>query len=74
MGRIATNVAEASGATATLELIPAPNPPLINDPALTDWARRVVEAEFVRVCLEGRSACELGIRVQSQREERHALP
>jgi Tfp pilus assembly protein PilV len=39
-----------------------------------DAARRVVEAEFVRVCLEGRSACEPGIRVQSQREERHALP
>jgi hypothetical protein len=39
-----------------------------------DGARRVVEAELVRVCLEGRSACEPGIRVQSQREERHALP
>ncbi len=40
MGRMATNVAEASGATATLELMPAPNPPLVNDPALTDWATR----------------------------------
>jgi hypothetical protein len=39
-----------------------------------DQARRVVEAELVRVCLEGRSACEPGIRVQSQREIRHALP
>ena len=38
MGRIASNVAEASGATATLEFMPAPNPPLVNDPALTDWA------------------------------------
>lgn len=37
-------------------------------------ARRVVEAELVRVCLEGRSLCEPGIRVQSQREERHAVP
>jgi Tfp pilus assembly protein PilV len=39
-----------------------------------DGARRVVEAELVRVCLEGRPACEPGIRVQSQREARHALP
>jgi Tfp pilus assembly protein PilV len=39
-----------------------------------DGARRMVEAELVRICLEGRSACEPGIRVQSQREERHALP
>jgi hypothetical protein len=39
-----------------------------------DGARRVVEAELVRVCLEGRTACEPGIRVQSQREIRHALP
>jgi amidohydrolase len=38
IGRTATKVAEASGATATLELMPAPNPPLVNDPALTDWA------------------------------------
>jgi amidohydrolase len=36
MRRIASNVAEASGATATLELAPAPNPPLVNDPALTE--------------------------------------
>jgi amidohydrolase len=34
--RIATNVAAASGATATLELMPAPNPPLVNDTALTE--------------------------------------
>jgi amidohydrolase len=38
MGRIASNVAEASGATATLELMPAPNPPVVNDTALTEWA------------------------------------
>lgn len=37
-------------------------------------ARRIVEAELVRVCLDGRSLCEPGIRVQSQREERHAVP
>lgn len=37
-------------------------------------ARRVVEAEMVRICLDGRSWCEPGIRVQSQREERHAVP
>ena len=39
-----------------------------------DGARRVVDAELVRVCLEGRPACEPGIRVQSQREVRHSLP
>ncbi len=38
MRRTVAKVAEASGATATLELMPAPNPPLVNDPALTDWA------------------------------------
>jgi amidohydrolase len=38
MRGIATKIAEAHGARATLELMPAPNPPLVNDPALTDWA------------------------------------
>ena len=33
--RIVTNVAEANGATATLEMMPAPNPVVDNDPALT---------------------------------------
>ena len=40
MRRIAANVAEANGATATLELMPAPNPPLVNDPALTERVTR----------------------------------
>jgi amidohydrolase len=35
MGRIVTNVAAANGATARLEMMPAPNPVLVNDPALT---------------------------------------
>ena len=39
-----------------------------------DGARRAVDAELVRVCLAARSACEPGIRVQSQRETRHAIP
>jgi hypothetical protein len=39
-----------------------------------DGGRRIVDAELVRVCLDGRAACEPGIRVQSQREIRHALP
>jgi amidohydrolase len=43
MGRIVTNVAEAAGASATLELLPAPNPPLVNDPALTEWATRSLQ-------------------------------
>jgi len=43
MRRIATNVAEASGATATLELMPAPNPPVINDSALTGQVTRSLE-------------------------------
>jgi amidohydrolase len=37
--RVVSNVAEANGATATLEMMPAPNPVVDNDPALT---RRVV--------------------------------
>ncbi len=40
MRRIASNVAEASGATATLELMPAPNPPVVNDPALSEQVTR----------------------------------
>ena len=43
LGRIATNIAEANGATATLELTPAPNPPLVNDPALTERVKRSLE-------------------------------
>lgn len=43
MRRISTNVAAASGATATLELMPAPNPPLVNDPALTQRVTRSLE-------------------------------
>jgi hypothetical protein len=39
-----------------------------------EGTRRIVEAELVRICLDGRSACEPGIRVQSEREIRHALP
>jgi hypothetical protein len=39
-----------------------------------DGGRRFVDAELVRVCLDGRPACEPGIRVQSQREIRYALP
>jgi amidohydrolase len=38
---IATKVAEANGAAAVLEMMPAPNPVLMNDPALTE---RVVES------------------------------
>lgn len=33
--RVVTHVAEANGATATLEMMPAPNPVVDNDPALT---------------------------------------
>ncbi len=36
MDRTVTHVAEADGATATLEMMPAPNPVLVNDPALTE--------------------------------------
>ncbi|MGH8243024.1 MAG: amidohydrolase [Steroidobacteraceae bacterium] len=43
MRRIVSNVAEASGASATLEMMPAPNPPLVNDPALTEWATLSLE-------------------------------
>ena len=35
LGSIATHVAAAHGATARLEMSPAPNPVLVNDPALT---------------------------------------
>jgi amidohydrolase len=43
MRRIATNVAAASGATATLELMPAPNPPLVNDAVLTERVTRSLQ-------------------------------
>ncbi len=35
MSRTITNIADAAGASATLEMMPAPNPVLVNDPALT---------------------------------------
>ena len=38
MQRIAESVAAANGATATLDMMPAPNPVLENDPALTERA------------------------------------
>jgi amidohydrolase len=38
LGKIAEGVAAANGATATLEMMPAPNPVLVNDPALTERA------------------------------------
>ncbi len=41
IGRTVTNVAEANGATARLEMMPAPNPVLENDPVLT---ARVMES------------------------------
>jgi amidohydrolase len=48
IGRTVTNVAEANGASARLEMMPAPNPVLENDPALT--ARAV---ESLRAALGG---------------------
>ena len=39
-----------------------------------DGARRVVDAELVRICVATHPACEPGIRVQSERERRLALP
>jgi len=44
--RIVTNVAEANGATATLEMMPAPNPVLDNDPALTQKVVASLQAAF----------------------------
>ncbi|MGQ0383541.1 MAG: amidohydrolase [Gammaproteobacteria bacterium] len=38
MRKVAESVAAANGATAVLEMMPAPNPPLENHPALADWA------------------------------------
>ena len=52
IGRTATNVAEANGASAKLEMMPAPNPVLENDPALTARAveslRAVLGADAVK--------------------------
>lgn len=52
IGRTVTNIAEANGASATLEMMPAPNPVLENDPALTARAaeslRAVLGADAVR--------------------------
>jgi amidohydrolase len=52
LGSIATGVAAAHGATARLEMTPAPNPVLINDAALTRKAtatlQRALGAEAVR--------------------------
>jgi amidohydrolase len=52
LGTIAAGVAEAHGATAALEMKPAPNPVLVNDPDLTARAtaslERALGAESVR--------------------------
>jgi len=52
MNRIVTNVAAANGATAQLEMMPAPNPVLVNDPALTarvtESLRAVLGADAVK--------------------------
>jgi amidohydrolase len=51
MDRTVTNVAAANGATARLEMMPAPNPVLVNDPGLTarvtESLRSVVGADAV---------------------------
>ena len=46
MRRVVTNVAEANGATAILEMMPAPNPVVDNDPALTRKVAASLEAAF----------------------------
>lgn len=46
MRGIVTNVAEANGATAVLEMQPEPNPVLANDPALSDRAAAALRAAF----------------------------
>ncbi|MGQ0429259.1 MAG: amidohydrolase [Gammaproteobacteria bacterium] len=38
MHKIVESVATANGATAVLQMMPAPNPPLENHPALAEWA------------------------------------
>jgi amidohydrolase len=52
IGRTVTNIAEANGASARLEMMPEPNPVLENDPALTaraaDSLRAVLGADAVR--------------------------
>ena len=51
--RIVENVAAANGASGRLEMMPAPNPVLVNDPALTERAlgslRAAVGADSVRL-------------------------
>jgi amidohydrolase len=44
ISRTVTHVAEAHGASAALEMMPAPNPVLENDPALTERAARSLRA------------------------------
>jgi amidohydrolase len=44
IGRTATHVAQAHGASARLEMMPAPNPVLENDPALTERAAASLRA------------------------------
>ncbi len=43
MRKIIENVAAANGATAAFELMPAPNPPLENDPALAERATALLK-------------------------------
>ncbi|MGH8251409.1 MAG: amidohydrolase [Steroidobacteraceae bacterium] len=46
MGKMAADVATANGASATLEMMPAPNPVLENDPALTERVTASLKGAF----------------------------
>ncbi len=46
MQRVVIHVAEANGATAVLEMMPAPNPVVDNDPALTKTVTASLQAAF----------------------------
>ncbi len=56
-GTIATSVAAAHGATAALEMMPAPNPVLVNDPELTRDRDHVARARVRRAMPCARAAC-----------------
>jgi amidohydrolase len=52
MRKTAESVAAANGASATLEMMPAPNPVLENDPALTEWATATLRRTLGRDAVE----------------------
>jgi amidohydrolase len=58
--KLATDTASAHGASATLEMMPAPNPVLVNDPALTQQVTAMLEQALGKDSVRSSSLLTVG--------------